>query len=90
MRAISQCTCLEDTMTEHEAPDPQFDAMTARLLRREALRRAANELNTTSDAGLEAVLARISAEVTAESAEEKASAVSQSVPGPAAGSQAAG
>jgi hypothetical protein len=36
------------------------------------------------------VLARISAEVTAESAEEKASAVSQSVPGPAAGSQAAG
>jgi hypothetical protein len=40
--------------------------MTARLLRREALRRAAEELNTTSGPGLEGVLARISAEVTAE------------------------
>ena len=47
-------------------PDPQFDAMTARLLRREALRRAAEEMNTTSGPGLEGVLARISAEVTAE------------------------
>ena len=40
--------------------------MTARLLRREALRRAAEELNTTSGPGLESVLTRISAEVTAE------------------------
>jgi hypothetical protein len=35
-------------------------------LRREALRRAAAELNSTSPRGLEDVLARISAEVTAE------------------------
>lgn len=49
-----------------DAPDPKFDAMTARLLRREALRRAAEELNTTSGPGLEDMLARISAEVTAE------------------------
>jgi hypothetical protein len=40
--------------------------MTARLLRREALRRAAEELNTTTGPGLEGVLARISAEVTAD------------------------
>jgi hypothetical protein len=60
--------CLEGTMMEHEQSDPHFDAVTARLLRREALRRAANELNTTSGPGLESVLARISAEVTAEAA----------------------
>jgi hypothetical protein len=53
-------------MADQDAPDPQFDAMTARLLRREALRRAAVEMNTTSAPGLEGVLARISAEVTAE------------------------
>ena len=52
-------------MVDQERPDPQFDAMTARLLRREALRRAAEEMNTTSGPGLEGVLARISAEVTA-------------------------
>jgi hypothetical protein len=60
--------CLEGTMMEHERSAPHFDAVTARLLRREALRRAANELNTTSGPGLESVLARISAEVTAEAA----------------------
>jgi hypothetical protein len=53
-------------MVEQDRPDPVFDAMTSRLLRREALRRAAEELNTTSGPGLEDVLARISAEVTAE------------------------
>ena len=53
-------------MANQEPVDPQFDAMTARLLRREALRRAAAELNTTSGPGLENVLARISADVTAE------------------------
>jgi phage shock protein A len=53
-------------MPDQDAPDPQFDAMTARLLRREALRRAAEELNTASPPGLEDALARISAEVTAE------------------------
>jgi hypothetical protein len=53
-------------MVDQDGPDPQFDAMTSRLLRREALRRAAEEMNTTSGPGLEGVLARISAEVTAE------------------------
>jgi hypothetical protein len=55
-------------MPDQDAPDPKFDAMTARLLRREALRRAAEELNTTSGPGLDGVLARISAEVSAEAA----------------------
>ncbi len=55
-------------MANQDAPDPQFDAMTTRLLRREALRRAAEELNTTSGPGLEDALARISAEATAEAA----------------------
>ncbi|HXT82035.1 MAG TPA: hypothetical protein VN702_20915 [Acetobacteraceae bacterium] len=53
-------------MSEPDRPDPQFNAMTNRLLRREALRRAAQEINTTSGPGLEGVLAQISAEVTAE------------------------
>ena len=53
-------------MVEQDRPDPAFDAMTSRLLRREALRRAAEEPNTTLGPGLEDVLARISAEVTAE------------------------
>jgi hypothetical protein len=48
--------------------DAQFNIMTSRLLRREALRRAAQELNTTSPIGLEDVMARISAEVTADAA----------------------
>ena len=56
-------------MTQQDPPDPAFDAKTSRLLRREALRRAAEELNTTSPRGLEDVLARISAEVTAEANE---------------------
>ena len=51
---------------EDDAADPVFNAITSRLLRREALRRAAEELNTTSGPGLESVLGRISAEVTAE------------------------
>jgi hypothetical protein len=63
-------------MMEREHSDPHFDAATARLLRREALRRAANELNTTSGPGLESVLARISAEVTAEAASRGARPVS--------------
>ena len=44
-------------MVDQDAPDPQFNAMTTRLLRREALRRAAEELNTTSAVGLEDALA---------------------------------
>lgn len=55
-------------MTEQDGRDPEFDAITSRLIRREALRRAAEELNTTSAPGLEGVLARISAEMTDEAA----------------------
>jgi phage shock protein A len=64
---------------------PQFNAMTARLLRREALRRAAEELNTTSGPGLEGVLARISAEVTAD-AIDRVSTARDSARGPGSGS----
>jgi phage shock protein A len=60
-------------MLADDRPDAEFDAMTARLLRREALRRAAEEINTTSGPGLESVLAKISAEVTAEAAANKTS-----------------
>lgn len=60
-------------MTE-ELADTEFDAMTARLLRREALRRAAEELNTTSGPGLESILGRISADVTSDAAECRAAA----------------
>ena len=66
-------------MSDDEKPDPVFDAMTSRLLRREALRRAAEELNPMTGPGLESVLARISAEVTAEAASR---AVTPSVPPP--------
>ena len=55
-------------MAEQDQPDPLFDAMTSRLLRREALRRAAEELNTMTGPGLEQALARISTEVTEEAA----------------------
>ena len=41
----------EARFTNQDSPDPQFDAMTARLLRREAWRRAAEEVNTTSGQG---------------------------------------
>jgi hypothetical protein len=62
----------DDKREADDKPDPEFDAMTARLLRREALRRAAEELNTTSGRGLEGMLARISAEVTADAASRTA------------------
>jgi hypothetical protein len=61
-------------MADQDAPDPQFDAMTSRLLRREALRRAAEEMNTMTGPGLERVLARVSAEVTEEAAYRHAKA----------------
>lgn len=51
-----------------DAPDLQFDAMTSRLLRREALRRAATEVSTMTAPGLEQALAHVSAEVTEEAA----------------------
>ena len=56
---------------EQQQSDPEFNAMTARLLRREALRRAASELNTVSARGLESMLERISTEVTAEAVERR-------------------
>jgi hypothetical protein len=59
-------------MTGQDQPDPAFDTFTSRLIRREALRRAALELSTTTPAGLESALARISADVTAEAADAKA------------------
>ena len=59
-------------MVDQDAPDQQFDAMTSRLLRREALRRAAEELNTMTGPGLEGALARISTEVTEEAAYRRA------------------
>lgn len=55
-------------LAELDPPDPAFNAMTSRLLRREALRRAAEELNTMTGPGLEQALARISTEVTEEAA----------------------
>jgi hypothetical protein len=57
---------------EQDPSAAEFNANTARLLRREALRRAAEELNTTSGPGLEDVLGRISAEVTAEALDKRA------------------
>jgi hypothetical protein len=68
-------------MLDQDALDPEFNAMTARLLRREALRRATEELNTTSGPGLEGVLARISAEVTAEAACRQAASSVTTEPG---------
>jgi len=60
-------------MTDPDKPDPAFDTFTSRLIRREALRRAALELSTASPAGLESALAEISAEVTADAAALKGS-----------------
>ena len=65
-------------MVDLDTPDPQFDAMTARLLRREALRRAAEELSTMTGPGLENALARISTEVTEEAAYRHGAAARQS------------
>jgi hypothetical protein len=59
-------------MVDQTPTDPSVDAMTARLLQREAMRRAADDLNATS--GIEGVLARISAEVTAQAARRHATA----------------
>ena len=67
-------------MTDEDKPDPAFDTMTSRLIRREALRRAALELSTTTPAGLESALAQISAEVTAEAVEAKEGAIHPAMP----------
>lgn len=47
---------------DRDAPDARFDAATARLLRREAFRRAREEPNIGFPSGLEDVLARVTAE----------------------------
>ena len=60
-------------MTDQNPPKPVVETFSARLIRREAERRAAMELATTTPAGLESALERLSAEVTAEAAEAKAS-----------------
>jgi hypothetical protein len=67
---------------ERNPPDAEYHAMTARLLRREALRRAATELNSTSGPGLEDVLSRISAEVTAEATDRRARNTQKTSPEP--------
>jgi hypothetical protein len=54
-----------------ETGEPVVETFSARLIRREAERRAARELATSTPAGLESALARISAEVTAEAADAK-------------------
>jgi hypothetical protein len=53
---------------DQDRPDPEFEAKTSRLLRRETLRRTAEKLNTTTGPGREEVLAPTSAEVTTEAA----------------------
>jgi hypothetical protein len=65
----------KNPMMDQDTPDPQFDAMTSRLLRREALRRAAEELSTLTGPGLEQAMARVSAEVTEEAAYKHRTAV---------------
>ena len=60
-------------MTEPNTTVPE--TFSARLIRREAERRAAMELATTTPAGLESALARLSAEVTADAADAKASPI---------------
>jgi len=60
-------------MTDQDPTDAAFNRFSERLIRREALRRAALELSTTTPAGLESALARISDELTAEAAQGRAS-----------------
>jgi len=74
-------------MVDQDTSDSQFAVTTARLLRREALRRATKELNTTSGPGLEEMLARISIEATEEAAHSHATATDKAdradaAPGP--------
>jgi hypothetical protein len=68
---------------EQDQSAAEYNAMTARLLRREAMRRAATELNSTSGPGLEDVLGRISAEVTAEATDKRVRDGQQTIPEPA-------
>ena len=65
---------------EQDPSDAEYQATTARLLRREALRRAAQELNSTSGPGLEDILGRISAEVTAEATDTRDRNARETIP----------
>lgn len=64
-------------MTDQHDTDQNFNATTARLLRREAVRRAAQEVSTMTGPGLENALSRISAEVTLDAVERQADAMSK-------------
>lgn len=67
-----------------EADEAAFNTMASRLIRREALRRAALELSTATPVGLESALAQISNEVTAEAQEAKEGrALAETAKGPA-------
>ncbi|MEA2731498.1 MAG: hypothetical protein QOF70_5973 [Acetobacteraceae bacterium] len=70
-QASQEDAVTDPAITDPDQPDPAFDTFTSRLIRREALRRAAMELATTTPAGLESALARISAEVTADAVQAK-------------------
>jgi hypothetical protein len=68
-------------MPDQDESDRAFNAMANRLIKREQLRRAAADLNSTSPPALENALANISAEVTEEAAERLALAkVRRSLP----------
>jgi hypothetical protein len=58
-------------MPDDDKVDTDLETFSARLLRREAKRRAALELSTTTPAGLESAMAKISAEVTADAVEAR-------------------
>ncbi len=67
---------------DQDKSDLAFNAMTTRLLRREALRRAAEEVSTMTGPGLESMLARISAETTEEAVERLSDAATPPVAAP--------
>jgi hypothetical protein len=58
-------------MPDDDKPDAELETFSVRLIRREAKRRAALELSTTTPAGLESTLARITAEVTADAVDAR-------------------
>jgi hypothetical protein len=58
-------------MPDDDKPGAAFETFSAILIRREAKRRAALELSTTTPAGLENAPAKISAEVTADAVDAR-------------------
>jgi hypothetical protein len=70
------------TMPDDDQANREFNATANRLIRREQLRRAAADLNSTSAPALEHTLADISAEVTEEAAERLALAKARTAPHP--------